>query len=152
WCATNSFGGRTEYLVWDRATGQQLRRFLLPPVGVRETPWQASLSPDGRFLAVHVAGQGRVFIYETAIGRLGGEIRAPGGIRFISFAPDGKALAASCADTSVLIWDLNRPLAGRAVLPAGDAAAAERCWQALGDPDILEPEPALWGLVRAPQL
>jgi hypothetical protein len=151
WRSVGSFFSRTEYVVWDRATGQLLRRFLLLPEGVFDESWQGSLSPDGRFLAVHVVGQDRVLLYETATGRKRGALRAPREVRFFSFAPSGNTLATSCEDNSVLIWDLNRPLSGRPATPARDAAAAERCWKALGDPDILEPEPALWGLVHAPQ-
>jgi WD40 repeat protein len=71
----------------------------------------------------------------------------------LDFAPDGKTLATSCDDTSVLIWDINRPLSGKPPLPAPrDAAEAERLYTSLGDPDAAAMEPALWALVRAPHL
>jgi WD40 repeat protein len=146
--------GRTEYAVWDRAGGQPLRRFYLQPEGLPEhASWYGSLSPDGRFLAGHCWARGTIILYETASGRKRGELRPPTEVHSFAFAPDGKTLATSCDDTSVLIWDINRPLGGEPALPRPrDAVEAERLWKSLGDPDAAAMEPALWALVRAPHL
>ena len=147
----DAFPGRKEYVLWNRATGQMIRHFYLQPEGLPEHWWNSLISPEGRFLAV-LAGA-KVLLYETATGRCRGEIQAPNAIHSVSFSPDGKTLATSCADTSVLIWDINRPLSSKAAMPPPkNAVEAKPLWQSLGDPDPRMAEPALWALVRTPQL
>ena len=93
-------------------------------------------------------------MYETATGKPRGIIQTNAGSRpTIDISPDGKTMTTGCADTSVLIWDLNRPFgSGPALTPAdapGNNAAAYHRMLAAVDPGTAEP--ALWALVRAPE-
>jgi hypothetical protein len=118
--------------------------------------WSAVLSPDGRLMAVmtHYLEPGNeIRIYETATGTLRGTICAPCKIESFDFAPDGKTLATSCADTTVLIWDLHRPFAGGKATqpPPLNPAETEALWNSLGARDAMEMDRAFWALVRAPK-
>jgi WD40 repeat protein len=142
---------RREFALWDRKTGQLLRRVILPPEGENDPTWYWSLSWDGRFMAVQSLADREVVVCETASGRRRGKIQSPHPIQSFSFSPDGKSLAGGCDDTTVLLWDLDRPLSSRLILPAPRTAAeADRLWQVLGDHDPAEAERALWALVRHP--
>jgi WD40 repeat protein len=143
-----------EFAVWGAKAGQLLRRFKLPPPGSNNPHLSGRLSRDGRWLAAaiyeteHRVG---IALFETATGRRLGELRAPNFFSDFDFAPDGKTLAMSCDDTTVLIWDLERPLGKKPALPAPRTPAeAETHWKALADPDAEAMAPSLWALVRAP--
>jgi WD40 repeat protein len=144
-------GGRSEYFIWSQ-DGRLIRRFScsLPPE--RNRTAQPALSPDGRSLAVQTENLQGIMLYETATGRRRGQLRAPNAIHSCDFAPDGKTLATSCADTSILIWHLHRPLGPRSALPLPrNLAECERLYEALGDPDPEAADSALWALVGAPE-
>jgi WD40 repeat protein len=145
---------RHEYAIWERATGRLLRRFFIKPALSKEEVrrhWDSSFSPDGRLIAVQIRGTGKVFLYETASGSERGRLQAPHRIEEFEFAPDGKSLATGCEDTTILIWDLSRPLSAKPAL-AGPRSPddAERLWKSLAETNAMEAEPALWALVRAP--
>lgn len=131
--------------LWDRQ-GHLLRQFRLPPVQtLSEQIWS-----DGRIAAVNTNGK-RLDLFETATSRLRGQIDIPQGLSSFAFAPDGKLLATSHTDTSILLWDFNRPLSGKPGLPVPQSLKeAEKLWSLLGTPDPQQAEPALWALVRAP--
>jgi hypothetical protein len=138
-----------EFFVFDPKTGAPLRRFALP------SPWQSfrALSPDARFAFVRT-GWDSVAVYETATGRARGTIRTDAGTHCtFTVAPDGKTLAVNCADTSALLFDLDRPLGGHPELTPADALSSDAgvYYRMLSEADPGIAEPALWALVRAPK-
>jgi hypothetical protein len=147
-------GGPTvvEFVVIDRKSGGQLRRALLRPRGVADTYNGIRLSPDGRsFWAPN--NQDDIRMYESATGRLRGRLAMSVDFGTFDLAPDGKTLAVSCLDSTILIFDINRPLSDKVALPAPSSAEeGEKLWQTLADPDPAMMEPALWALVRAPKI
>jgi hypothetical protein len=134
-----------ECAVWDR-DGRLLRHFVLPKA---RSP--GTLSHDGRTMAMSVPKEG-TFLIETATGQPRGHLRDAVGM--LDFSPDGTLLATSCADPpSILLWDMARPLSGKAVLPAPkNASEAEPLWELLCEPDPTESDRALCALVAASEL
>lgn len=154
--------GTHEFLVLEREIAPAVRRFFLKPLqydhdGVPVSVglyWYSRLSPDCRIIGVHEGDSNwsKVSLYETATGRLRGTICVQTGIERFDFSPDGKTLATSCKDTSILVWDLNRSWSGKPELALSSMPAdAEKFWQVLGDPDPAAMDPALWALVRSPK-
>lgn len=148
-----------EYAVWDRQ-GRLLRRFAVPARRL----WMGNeiLSPDGRTMAVGSDGK-TIILYETASGRPRGQIESafPYGLfydshpdlRLADFSPDATMLATTCITTSsVLLWDLARPLGDERPLPTPESTKeCERLWDSLGHPNPVESDRALWALVAAPK-
>jgi RNA polymerase sigma factor (sigma-70 family) len=102
---------------WDVAGGRERARLALP-----QNTFEAFVSPDGRTIAVCVADRyvkGVQFVDAAtgtpADGYVGPSVEKVTGVQF---APDGKTIAVSTAD-GTLIWD---PAAGKQVraLPGGD--------------------------------
>jgi hypothetical protein len=145
--STNQFvkGAGHEYALFDRATGAVLRHRMLPAGG--------AFSHDGRFVFCH-RNIDDVFIYETSTGTLRGSIatKAGAGLSLV-IGSDDRTMATGCADTSILVWDLDRPIGGEPDLPPADAPGAKVAdyWQALGEVERKKAEPALWALVRGPK-
>ncbi len=70
-------------------------------------------------------------------------------MRDLAFSRDGRYLASASADTTILIWDMFRPLqrVPRGTKPtAGELAAA---WQALGERDAAKADVAICRLIDA---
>jgi hypothetical protein len=154
----NARGKVDRFEVWDRQ-GRTLRSFALPPP--KRIRW-TRLSPDGRTMAVwEIVEKNKmdvaspVLLYETATGRPRG--KAPykrnsymWGMN-LAISPDGRLLTTSEDDTTVLLWDIAKPLGGKPALAAPKTADdAEKAWELLGDPDPVEADRALWALVAAP--
>ncbi len=138
-------GAGFEYALFDRKTGEVLRHRLLSSGGV--------FSHDGRFVFAR-RNVDDVYIYETATDTLRGIISTGGGSGFsLVIAPDDRTMATGNADTSILAWDLSRPLGGEPILPPADAPGAKvgDYWQLLGEVERKKAEPALWALVRGPK-
>jgi hypothetical protein len=91
---------------------------------------------------------------QGSTGTLRGTIAAGGGTGLtLTIAPDDKTLATGCADTSILVWDLNRPFGDGPELPPADAPGAKIAdyYELLGEVERQMAEPALWALVRGPE-
>jgi WD40 repeat protein len=129
--------------LFDARTGKLLRRWSdsgKPSSGYE----QLSFSPDDQLLA---SSDGQVLhLWETATGK---EIRTfrghRGDIDFLAFSRDGRRLASTSSDSTVLIWDTT----GQAGAATADAAL-EESWKALLDEDAGRAHRAVWVLARMP--
>jgi WD40 repeat protein len=115
-----ALGGEGEELfVWDAVTGrlQQRKKFDAPMLSL-------AYAPDGATLAVGRKGTVEAVLFETSTWKEKAAVRSPanvkggGEINLIGFSPDGRRLAAGCADGvlsgahqeyGLLIWDLSDP-------------------------------------------
>src|SRR5262249_23607919 len=127
-----SAGGDSAGILWDVATGRQLRRLDGHQGWVR----CAAFSPDGR-LVFSGGGDRTGRGWEVATG--GERLRFEGhraAVRCGAFSPDGKRLATGSGDTTVLVWGLygsaSDEKAPRRLLTARELDA---CWAALEETD-----------------
>src|SRR5262249_47371400 len=132
-------GGAAMYLVWDAATGRELRRF--PRVSERSGP--SALSPDESLLA-SADQDGTIRLWDAATGE---ERRTLKGhekwINCMVFSTDGRRLFSGSFDGTIRVWDVPngrelRKLTGKnelAVSPDGRWLASD------SGPNIL-----LWNL------
>jgi WD40 repeat protein len=97
------FGHRLSRLVeWDLATGKVIQE----SEGPRDLEWCLGLSPDGKLLAWARQHPDVVEVWDIAAGKPRHQFRGEGGgWRFLTFAPDSRALATGCGDDTILIWD-----------------------------------------------
>mgnify|MGYP002784661157 CR=1 FL=1 len=147
------------YRVWDRRF-RTLRTFTVPRKKTEDDP-ERRLSHDGRTLAIWRNSEKTfavksIQLIETATGRVRGTIPVESAELSrddVDFSPDGKLLAVSMRDTTILLWDLTRSWSGQAPLPApANAEDAGRLWDLLGNPDPAESDRALRALVAAPDM
>jgi WD40 repeat protein len=93
-----------EAVVWDAASGKELRRLKDHLGGARAVAW----SPDGKLIATGSNAR-QVGLFDAATGRL---LRQQAGhtqaVAAVAFAPDGKALASAGHDGTVRLWDVAR--------------------------------------------
>jgi WD40 repeat protein len=142
----------TVYL-WHLQSGKPMGRFTIRSASDESSPFACvALSPDGRLLASGHYEDGIVRVWETASGQERGRFRGHAGhVASLAFSPDGRYLASGSADTTVLVWDLNRPFHARTDprLPLTSPQLA-RHWANLAGP-ASQADGALWSLVHAPQ-
>jgi RNA polymerase sigma factor (sigma-70 family) len=120
-------------VLWDAATGREVRRFGAPaapkdddPTALRLGETAAALSPDGRAVALAYRQKDGVRVWDVATGRdlrrLPGEENGAAGL---AFSPDGKLLASAAKDGQIALYDLatgkeaarlNRPREGAPTL------------------------------------
>jgi WD40 repeat protein len=97
-------------LLWDAATGKELRRFA----GLMDKVKSVAFSPDGKTLAA-ASADGRIGLWQTATGRellfiVAHPDHVEPNYRFppcpcVAFAPDGKTLASASMDRTIRLWD-----------------------------------------------
>jgi RNA polymerase sigma factor (sigma-70 family) len=101
-------------VLWDAATGKEVRRFGAPaaanddaPTALRLGETAAALSPDGLAVALAYRQKDGVRVWEVAAGR---ELcRFPGeehGAAGLAFSPDGKLLASAGKDGQIALYAL----------------------------------------------
>ncbi len=134
------------------ATGQDVERLDFP-----DGDWPMAFSPDGRFLVAcrsdpHSEESRGLLVYDLLQGRELGLIAPPGkGIQRLCFSPDGKKLATSNEDHTVLVWDATWPTLPRRPLVDAGPFDAEELWRTLSHPEAEPAWRAVWRLALAPE-
>jgi WD40 repeat protein len=151
---------RVSVMLWDVGRGEAIHEILLwPEVYVF---WRQqlnepqihtlALSPDRRLLALTEPGSKTILIVETASGSRRGELTGhEGPITNLAFSHDGRQLASGSRDTTVLIWDLNRPLQPARFKDRLRDEELTAHWQTLAQTDAKKADTAIWGLIYAPR-
>ena len=90
---------------------EALPRVRLSPVSswLREAQGEVAFSPDSRLVAMTIADdEPRIEIRRVPNLEIVKQIDLPSRTWAVQFSPSGKLLTASIADTTVLVWDLDR--------------------------------------------
>ena len=102
----------TALIVWDAATGQQLRRLI----DLNRSAISAAFSPDGSVLAFG-ALDGTVHLWNVAAGKRLRTLEGHAGpVYDVAFSPDGATLASGSVDGTVILW---KAATGRALRTLG---------------------------------
>jgi WD40 repeat protein len=138
--------------LWDVQNGSVLQEMVVVPEvwPVRLSVWfqpyvgALALSPDRRLVALARTSGKDVEIWETASGTRRGVLTGHAGpVVSLSFSADGKHLASSSEDTTILVWDLNRPLRFTNLKDRLGADELAAHWQTLARPDAQEADRAI---------
>ena len=101
-----------------------------------------AVSPDGRLVASVAQGDPSIHVWEVASGTRALQLQAQSGrVSYVGFSQDGRRIASSHSNTTILIWDL-APISGRKVV--------EELWKDLAVTDAAAARRAVTGLARAP--
>jgi RNA polymerase sigma factor (sigma-70 family) len=92
--------GHDGVLVWDVATGKEVRRLVDAPAAT----WKSSLTGDGKFVAVVISSPEGVLIREVATGRTVRQF-ATRSVTSLALSPDGKVLAVLPLAGGLELWD-----------------------------------------------
>ncbi|MER5398528.1 PQQ-binding-like beta-propeller repeat protein [Streptomyces sp. NPDC002599] len=98
--AVATAGGRGGLVLWDPATGRELRTFAVPDGSVRGM----AFSPDGRTVAV--ASAETVRVWDVATGRTRHRFTSHPDPQAVAFGPGGRTVAAAGRDGLVRVWDV----------------------------------------------
>src|SRR5262249_44479330 len=141
---------RRAFSIWDTTTDKELRWFAGPQR--RPIALPAALSPDGKILALG-SDDGGVQLRGAITGQELGLFRGQeGGVYALVFSPDGKTLASSSGDATVLIWDVAGTLQARR--PASELALDKQLhalWTSMADEDGAKAAKAVWELTQTPE-
>jgi hypothetical protein len=106
-------------------------------------------SPDGRCLAS--LGGERVELWELASGDRRCVFHIPHGtVTALAFSPDGRVMATSTQDASILLWDLTGRLPARGKERLSEEEQ-QKLWQRLDDPDAARGYQAIGRLLAYPE-
>ena len=101
---------RNAIQIWNVATGKEIARVTVPPKEDQRFAVAAlAISPDRRMLAFGMYGDTAVRIWEIASGKERARLEGHQGVvSALAFSPDGRYLASGSADSTILMWDLQR--------------------------------------------
>jgi WD40 repeat protein len=139
--------------LFEAQTGK--RRFTVEGAG-----GHVAFSPDGRLLVAVTDDRQTLGLWEACSGkevcRFDGHERRPDWalthcqVNGVSFAPDGRTLASSSDDGTVLVWDVAAVVRGaKALRRKLSPAELEQVWVELADTNGDAGQRALWALVEA---
>jgi WD40 repeat protein/uncharacterized caspase-like protein len=94
-----TMGGDRRIVLWDVATGAELRRFAGP-----ENSYFIAVSPDGRHVAAAGAPEG-VWRWDAASGKRIASLEGPTPAESVAWAPSGDVIVTSHEDGAVWLWD-----------------------------------------------
>jgi len=164
----NGFSGeRVSVSIWNAETGEVLQDIVLDPamyVFWRETLSRSlvgvmSISQDRRLLALartngrdygHRFESTPIEIWEVASGQKRADLTGHGPIADLAFSSDDHCLASSSDDTTILIWDLNRPLNPRKRRTSLAEKELDDCWRILFERDAVKADLAIWSFIDCP--
>ncbi|MBY0522324.1 MAG: hypothetical protein K2R98_02950 [Gemmataceae bacterium] len=135
-------------LLWEAMTGK-------PRLEVRPTQARAftvlTFSPDSRVLAGSVGAE--IHLWNSMNGQeLGKFTGHHGGVTSLSFTPDGKSLLSGSADTTALLWNVERMMhAAKVPSAALEDGQAEALWNALAGSDPARAHQAAMKLMASPK-
>jgi WD40 repeat protein len=152
------FGETITVLLWDISSGKVVRETVIAPrlrvfwAQALQDPVITSLalSHDRRLVALTQKEGKTIEIWDVAAGTRRGVLSGhDGSVVDLAFSADDRQLASSSEDTTILVWDLNRPLQpGTFPDRLGEKVLAAH-WQTLFQPDATAADKAIWGLVYA---
>jgi RNA polymerase sigma factor (sigma-70 family) len=134
-------------VLYEGQTGKVIRRWGDSGMASRLGEFMA-FSPDGRLLAT--SDNEVTHVWEVATGTKLHTFRGHlGGIRALSFSANGRRLATSSIDTTVVLWDLTLPPGKGVTASAGKPAEQQFAdwWDALKSEDALRGYGAVWRFV-----
>jgi hypothetical protein len=115
-----------------------------------------AISHDRRFVAVTRASGDRwergfestpIEIWEVASGLKRGELKGHGPVADLAFSPDDRCLASSSDDSTILIWDLERPLQPLKRGARLTEQELDECWRILFERDAARADLAIWKFI-----
>jgi WD domain, G-beta repeat len=148
-----------EIAIWDTARGTIVQEIVIAPRVRHRSSLQinslsvVAVSPDRRLIALARNHHSEIELWDIASATRRGILRGhEGAVTDLAFSRDSRCLASASDDTTVLVWDLNRPL--HAVNFAGKLTEADVAahWHRLADPDAARADASIWRLVKAKTL
>jgi hypothetical protein len=144
--------------LWDIASGKIIKDFVVHPeflafwrnVLTVRTISTMAMSNDRRFFALTRLHHKTIEIWEVASGTKRGTLPGHvGQVADLAFSPDGRQLASSSEDTTILIWDVNRPFQSAKLASRLSADEVAGHWKTLFQADAMKADTAIWSLVKA---
>lgn len=158
---------RGPVLRWEVATGTYVMRLVPDPrnsaaelFALTRNAAPPVFSPDGRLVAVGGAttaagarGVGfTIQLWEPASRAVRAKFAGhAGAVTALAFSADGRRLASSSADTTILIWDLSSRASSPAVETKLTAKQLDDLWDELKTPDAAKAFQAMQTLLAAPR-
>ena len=150
---------RVSMTLWDVQSGEVLQELVVAPR--THSFWRRTLSEpnvgtmtlshDRRLVALARTDGKDIEVWETASGTKRGVLAGHDGpVVSLSFSPDSKYLASGSEDTTVLVWDMHRPLRPIDLARRLKAEELAAHWETLSRLDAEKADLAVWSMAAAP--